>query len=47
MLHILEARGNANHGASYALQYRVRPSVLGLGLQSMLYLGLTLGVFYH
>uniref|UniRef100_K3WKM4 DNA polymerase II subunit 2 n=1 Tax=Globisporangium ultimum (strain ATCC 200006 / CBS 805.95 / DAOM BR144) TaxID=431595 RepID=K3WKM4_GLOUD len=22
MLHILEARGNANHGASYALQYR-------------------------
>lgn len=24
MLHIFEARGNANHGASYALQYRVR-----------------------
>lgn len=22
MLHVLEARGNANHGASYALQYR-------------------------
>lgn len=23
MLHIWEARGNANHGASYALQYKV------------------------
>lgn len=27
MLHIFEARGNANHGASYALQYRVRQFV--------------------